>query len=886
MQYVYSPVTGRKTDTKVWKLDGGNWIEDTSTDYTYDELGRLATVTANIRNSSDIHEQTSYDYDLVGNRKSTTLPNGVYTWYDYNALNRLTTLKHFSQYEATPANDTYRISSFAYTLNAQGMRTGIAEFVSENRCLAYQYDALNRVIQEDSYNAATMNPVTDDGYTALYEYDLAGNRLGRQVTVVRNSSNPDSNILSTEYTEYDSGDRLRKEHSIEQAIFAAIPQGENDRIYAFADGQGGFGYKLSDSTTTIGQFKAFLLGLPSFWNRLILIALMVLIPVVFLSPMLFQSWSGRKKSGFRIKSGMTPQEDKPTLSLYHRSLCILFAYIFLIGPETIQTLAYNDTQYNQLSTQAWGHAGDYITYYYDANGSLTYKIYADVDTTGNPAAIVSNNSSLKYDKSEYNLQNHLSKLTQYSKSDADAIRLITEYSYNPDGIRTGSKSYKTVNNGTAQEKTTTDYLIDPANHTGYTQVLEERTTAYDASDIPTTQNRIAYTIGDDIISQTKSDWTWNSSSSAWDLTTPHDTEYLLYDGQGSTRQLVRPNKTVIENYNYDSYGIMLGGNPTATAPAATKLLYTGEQFDTAVQSYYLRARYYDPMNGRFTQMDPFGGNTQDPQSLHKYLYCHANPVNGIDPTGMFFALIDLVSSIANSFVQRSGESGRCQPAMSIGRALNKAMNLINKIDEIWNTLTTLREFTRFTDLTDVEQEVFSLGLKGIMNALNTFNINISLPTIKIPMPRSLVQKIRRKVGPLWDTLPMQAFLGTAMAALVMTIMGWETTDVAADYHGVDAIMKIPHLNMFAVVEAKGGSGKLGLPSGQVQMCDDWIKDRVKKAINKNSNSADTALLRNYIGGPLFAAIVKSDLTGNNPEIAVKVQTYPGISKGSWGKPFE
>ena len=32
-------------------------------------------------------------------------------------------------------------------------------------------------------------------------------------------------------------------------------------------------------------------------------------------------------------------------------------------------------------------------------------------------------------------------------------------------------------------------------------------------------------------------------------------------------------------------------------------------------------------------MDPYAGSPQDPQSLHKYLYCHANPVNGIDPSG-------------------------------------------------------------------------------------------------------------------------------------------------------------------------------------------------------------------------------------------------------------
>ena len=60
--------------------------------------------------------------------------------------------------------------------------------------------------------------------------------------------------------------------------------------------------------------------------------------------------------------------------------------------------------------------------------------------------------------------------------------------------------------------------------------------------------------------------------------------------------------------------------------------------------YYLRARYYDPLNGRFNQTDPFAGSPQDPQSLHKYLYAHANPVNGIDPSGNY--LISLALMIA------------------------------------------------------------------------------------------------------------------------------------------------------------------------------------------------------------------------------------------------
>ena len=92
--------------------------------------------------------------------------------------------------------------------------------------------------------------------------------------------------------------------------------------------------------------------------------------------------------------------------------------------------------------------------------------------------------------------------------------------------------------------------------------------------------------------------------------------------------------TIDDSFSYDAYGVMLGGNPTPAGPPPTSLLYAGEQFDTDLQQYYLRARFYDPLNGRFNRTDPFAGNPQDPQSLHKYLYCHANPINSIDPSGM------------------------------------------------------------------------------------------------------------------------------------------------------------------------------------------------------------------------------------------------------------
>jgi len=90
-----------------------------------------------------------------------------------------------------------------------------------------------------------------------------------------------------------------------------------------------------------------------------------------------------------------------------------------------------------------------------------------------------------------------------------------------------------------------------------------------------------------------------------------------------------------DTFAYDAYGNRVDPLKDVINDG---LFYTGEQFDAESSQYYLRARYYNPLTGRFNRIDPIDGSLSDPQSLHKYLYCHANPVNGIDSSGLFFSL--------------------------------------------------------------------------------------------------------------------------------------------------------------------------------------------------------------------------------------------------------
>ncbi len=102
-------------------------------------------------------------------------------------------------------------------------------------------------------------------------------------------------------------------------------------------------------------------------------------------------------------------------------------------------------------------------------------------------------------------------------------------------------------------------------------------------------------------------------------------EYFAYDGLGSVRQVLDAAGLPLMAQTFDPYG-----NPYAyTGPteSATSYGFTGEQTDSN-GLVFLRARYYHPAQGRFTQMDP------SRQEDNPYRYAASNPVMLIDPSGM------------------------------------------------------------------------------------------------------------------------------------------------------------------------------------------------------------------------------------------------------------
>ena len=97
------------------------------------------------------------------------------------------------------------------------------------------------------------------------------------------------------------------------------------------------------------------------------------------------------------------------------------------------------------------------------------------------------------------------------------------------------------------------------------------------------------------------------------------------DEMGSVTHVVEEEDRRVRNcYGYDAFG----NTEYAEETVRNRFRYTGQQYDSVTGQYYLRARYYNPVIGRFLQEDTYYGD-----GLNLYAYCRNNPVRYYDPSG-------------------------------------------------------------------------------------------------------------------------------------------------------------------------------------------------------------------------------------------------------------
>ena len=593
-----------------------------TTTYAYDLAGRLLTVTAPLSDTTDA--VTVYTYDANGNvlRTEQTAQaddSAVPTWrtveQTYDAMNRVTDI-------AETADATHKVWTH-YAYNAAGDLTDVYTGLSAKWSLAvnpetwshthYAYDARGRVDtltdalgQSETYTydplGTPLGAVLRDGTTTAYTYSPLGavtSRIGSMTTgtaytatgavaqttadgeTVAYTYNPAGGILTE--TAGDSVKTYTYDHRGRQASFTLTVGGETVGTTTYA-------YDLLDRVTAVTAD-----GVETTYTY---------------------DANGNRAS--QTTGAVT------TTYTYNKANLVTGMVNTLLNDDgedvVISEFAY--TYYadgNQRTKTETLLGGDPVTttYTYDGLGRLTAETTGEdsitytYDANGNRIGMNRNGTVTTY---AYDANNRL-----LSETIGDTV---TTYTYDANG-----------NTLTAGDKTYT--YNDRGQQTGYSNGTTAASYAYNPSGL-----RKAKTVGGSTkyfvyngmnIVYEYSESVADGIAYFYGLNRTHNSEgeIYVYNAHGDVVQLVKDNAVVV-SYTYDAFGNLTSQIGESDNP----FLYCGEYFDAETQTYYLRARYYNPANGRFTQQDAWSFmDTSDPLSLNLYTYCCNNPVMYVDPSG-------------------------------------------------------------------------------------------------------------------------------------------------------------------------------------------------------------------------------------------------------------
>lgn len=264
------------------------------------------------------------------------------------------------------------------------------------------------------------------------------------------------------------------------------------------------------------------------------------------------------------------------------------------------------------------------------------------------------------------------EISRYDYDDANRLTKATdhngktyEYTYDANGnrktVKVDGTTTQTLTFNSANQITTTNNTYDgrgnqtrvsapsvnPATYNSVKQMVGANAASYDyaGSDqvelVGTAWATLQYGMEDQHGMPWLQSWTYGGSTAYVErdgIGTPlglringTDHAYVL-DGLGSVVAIVRADGTKVASYQYDPYG-------TATAVdeyylGQTSLIrYAGGTYDATTGFTKFGQRWYNPVQGRFTQQDnlSFIGN---PEKGNRYAYAACNPVNYTDPTGL------------------------------------------------------------------------------------------------------------------------------------------------------------------------------------------------------------------------------------------------------------
>ncbi len=656
-----------------------------------DPIGNTQTFTWNEKNklltqTNAAGETTTYDYDAKGNLTSVFQPNGNVLQYFYDRLDRVEQLSDnmgiIAKYTYDGNGNQLTVTdgldrTMTYTYDALNRRT--TEALPTGATTTYAYDGNSNLLtvtdakgSVTSYTYSSLNQqlTHTDALSAKtqFEYDANGNLVkatdakGNATTYAYDALNQNTAItfangLSLQYT-YDelgrvvaSKDRAGREFKYAYNVLGNLltktyPDGTIDR-YTYD----GISRMLSavnkDATVNFTYDNA---------GRLLSETLNGKVT----------SYSYDVAAGKRTltyPSGMKVEE--------HLNARDLITSILQNGDEVV-TMTYNAA--GQKTTQGYAN-GITTTYGYNENGWLSsitadhdiMSLEMDYDAIGN---MTQRRDLLNADRTESYGYDVISQLTSFKRG----TTVDKSYQFDLLGNRVkvlenGIATNYTSNNVNAYTSITGGLSFTPQYDDNGNMLNDDKHTyAYDfnnklvsvdatvgtykydalgrriaklraACEGQPEQRTLFYYVGDQMVEEvtdgvTTSYMYGNSIDEALQMKRGDDAYYYHINHIGSTMALSVDDGNVKEYVQYDAYGLPSfiegSGNVMNNSSVGNSVLFTGREYSTESNSYYMRYRYYSALLGRFIQKDILGYF----DGLNDYSYVHNMPVDFTDVYGL------------------------------------------------------------------------------------------------------------------------------------------------------------------------------------------------------------------------------------------------------------
>jgi RHS repeat-associated protein len=146
------------------------------------------------------------------------------------------------------------------------------------------------------------------------------------------------------------------------------------------------------------------------------------------------------------------------------------------------------------------------------------------------------------------------------------------------------------------------------------------------------------------------------------------TYYYVTDGLGSVTAIYDQYENYVTSYEYGPFG-----NFHQYGALANPYTFTGRAYDNETGLYYNNERYYDPEVGRFTSQDPLDADSPNPSDEERpqhhspaiqegssdnlYAYVGNNPINRVDPLGLYWQAVRGLTLAERASPCASGKGG-------------------------------------------------------------------------------------------------------------------------------------------------------------------------------------------------------------------------------------